>query len=406
MNSSLVKRMTISMLLLIIVGACKKEPPLTNYVANLSNANNTSPPGSNPLPGTICDKDRPVINANLIPVGSLSSGRTEILTASAGNKILFIGGMHSGQNWWNEPVPADIYDISNNTWAVHWLVPDNPQFTHFRGGAAIASVGNKILFAGGGDGMGDNQTSQVDIYDALTNAWSKTNLSDARQGIVAATIGDKVLFAGGFGYPDGRNWGEFNTVDIYDNRSNSWSTATLSEARMDITAAATESKVYFAGGRKGMNVSTTIDIYDRANNSWSVSSLQQPRIQMAGIANDGKAFWSGGYTTIGPVWKVNDNVEIHDLATDSISSVCIVPRAAFNVVTKNEHIIFFTGSREDNGNQFEIYNTVSGKWSTAVLNQKLQGAAIISVNNTIYVAGGRGDNPWGPYNKQVWKLEF
>lgn len=64
--------------------------------------------------------------------------------------------------------------------------------------------------------MGDNQTSRVDIYNASTNTWSKAQLSAARQGVTAATVGDKVLFAGGFGYPDGRNWGEFNTVDIYE----------------------------------------------------------------------------------------------------------------------------------------------------------------------------------------------
>jgi len=350
-----------------------------------------------------CD-NRPIINATLVPIGTLSSARTKIMSASAGNKILFIGGMHSGQNWWNEPVPVDIYDFSNNTWSLHLLVPDNPQLSHFRVGAAIASVGNKILFAGGGDGFGDNQSSRVDIYDASSDTWTVESLSVERQGLVAATIGDKVLFAGGFGYPDGNNWGEFNIVDIYNNSNDSWSIATLSQARMDIAATSAGNKVYFAGGRNGMNVSKTIDIYDAATNSWSVSSLQQPRTDMANIADNSKIFWAGGANNFnGAEWTSNNSVEILDLNTGVTSSVCIHPRFGFSAVKKNEQIVFFTGYDGSDGVEFEIYDTVTGIWSTGKLNQKIQGAAIISVNNTIYVAGGIVD---GVYSNQVWKLEF
>jgi N-acetylneuraminic acid mutarotase len=345
-----------------------------------------------------CD-NRPIINATLVPIGTLSSARTKIMSASAGNKILFIGGMHSGQNWWNEPVPVDIYDFSNNTWSLHLLVPDNPQLSHFRVGAAIASVGNKILFAGGGDGFGDNQSSRVDIYDASSDTWTVESLSVERQGLVAATIGDKVLFAGGFGYPVGNNWGEFNIVDIYNNSNDSWSIATLSQARMDIAATSAGNKVYFAGGRNGMNVSKTIDIYDAATNSWSVSSLQQPRTDMANIADNSKIFWAGGANNFnGAEWTSNNSVEILDLNTGVTSSVCIHPRFGFSAVKKNEQIVFFTGY-DGSGVEFEIYDTVTGIWSTGKLNQKIQGAAIISVNNTIYVTGGI-------YSNQVWKLEF
>jgi len=352
---------------------------------------------------TSCD-NRPIINATLVPIGALSSARTKIMSASAGNKILFIGGMHSGQNWWNEPVPVDIYDFSNNTWSLHLLVPDNPQLSHFRVGAAIASVGNKILFAGGGDGFGDNQSSRVDIYDASSDTWTAESLSVERQGLVAATIGDKVLFAGGFGYPDGNNWGEFNIVDIYNNSNDSWSIATLSQARMDIAATSAGNKVYFAGGRNGMNVSKTIDIYDAATNSWSVSSLQQPRTDMANIADNSKIFWAGGANNFnGAEWTSNNSVEILDLNTGVTSSVCIHPRFGFSAVKKNEQIVFFTGYDGSDGVEFEIYDTVTGIWSTGKLNQKIQGAAIISVNNTIYVAGGIVD---GVYSNQVWKLEF
>jgi len=327
-----------------------------------------------------------------------------MLSAAAGNKILFIGGMHSGQNWWYEPVPADIFDISNNSGTVHYIVPDDPQFTHFRDGAAIASVGNKVLFAGGGDAIGDNQTTQVDIYNATTDAWSKAELSVPRWGLAAATLGNKVFFAGGGGYPGGSSWGEFNTVDIYDNNNNSWSTAALSQPRMEIAATTVDNKIYFAGGRYGTTMSKVIDIYDAAANTWSSSSLQLPRTEMASIAAAGKIFFAAGSYSLGNAgWLYYNNAEILDLNTGATSFTCMLPRSHFSAVRKNNQVIFFTGGFSGDGKQFEIYDTVSGAWSTGVLNVSILGAAIISVNNTVYVAGGTIN---GNYSEKVWRLEF
>jgi N-acetylneuraminic acid mutarotase len=56
-----------------------------------------------------------------------------------------------------------------------------------------------------------------------------------------------------------------------------------------------------------------------------------------------------------------------------------------------------------NGTHFEIYNLTSNLWQTGKLDKSIQGAAIISVNNTIYVAGGKVN---GAFSDQVWILEF
>ncbi len=50
-------------------------------------------------------------------------------------------------------------------------------------------------------------------------------------------------------------------------------------------------------------------------------------------------------------------------------------------------------------------------WSTGVLNQKIFDATIISVNNTIYIAGGREtvqrpQGYGGPFLNKVWELDF
>ena len=64
---------------------------------------------------------------------------------------------------------------------------------------AGAAAGNKIVFAGGNSSNSGNQESKtVDIYDIRTNSWSTAQLSEARQGLVAASAGNKIFFAGGY----------------------------------------------------------------------------------------------------------------------------------------------------------------------------------------------------------------
>ncbi len=54
-------------------------------------------------------------------------------------------------------------------------------------------------------------------------------------------------------------------------------------------------------------------------------------------------------------------------------------------------------------NKFDIYYIATNSWSVGVLPVTIYGASIISVNNTICVAGGKVN---GVLSKQVWKLEF
>ncbi len=60
-----------------------------------------------------CDNSiRPIINAQLIPIGTLSEPREEMVVASAGNKILFAGGYSTG----SVSTRVDIFDFVTNTW--------------------------------------------------------------------------------------------------------------------------------------------------------------------------------------------------------------------------------------------------------------------------------------------------
>ena len=60
---------------------------------------------------------------------------------------------------------------------------------------AVASAGNKILFAGGYST--GSLSTRVDIFDFAANTWSTAELSSQRRRIAAVAAGNKIFFAGG-----------------------------------------------------------------------------------------------------------------------------------------------------------------------------------------------------------------
>jgi hypothetical protein len=365
-----------------------------------------------------CDGSiRSPVNAQLIPVSNLSITRGEVAIASAGNKILFAGGYISSGSYSSSRV--DIFDITTNSWTTAEL--SQPRFN-----MATAVLGNKIFFAGGDfNNNGAWGTSDiVDIYDAVTNTWTTATLSERRTLMAGAAAGNKVLFVGGTGAGFGSG-SESLKVDIYDISNNTWSFDYLPDRSLDaslgIAATVIDNKIYFAGAAGnwfawdfGGDYSSTINIYDAAASSWSTSSLNEARGAMAAIAIGNKNYWAGGLnvhfgqTTFLPL----NLVEIMDMSTGSITFDCLFqPNSGFSAVKKNSKIVFFTTHTTQNGwlvpgivtDKFDIYDFTTNTWSIGVLHVSIYNASIISVNNTIYVAGGYVN---GILSSQVWKLEF
>jgi N-acetylneuraminic acid mutarotase len=343
------------------------------------------------IPPPVCDNNnRPQINAQLIPVGNLSQARAGMAVASAGNKILFAGSGSVGSR-------VDIFDFVANTWST-------AELSEPRAWIGAAAAGNKIFFAGGQyiDGYSSNA---VDIYDVSTNTWAVSNLSrnlDGADGLAAVSSGNKVFFAGG-------NWGIYavNIVDIYDLTTNTWSTASLSAPRNFITAVSANNKVYFTGGDLGTQVSSVIDIYDNITNTWSTSTLQVPRIYHSAVAVVDILYFGGGKSS---TYQSVCSVETLDVNTGSSTLMNLFDPASWsiddgqNAVVKDNKIIFLRHNGGANANRFDIYDTQTNIWTIGVLAQPIPaGASVISVNNTIYIAGGSVN---GVLSNQVWKLEF
>lgn len=338
------------------------------------------------------------ISARLLPIGSLSQTRGSITVGTANNKILFAGGWGSG----GTSSRVDIYDITTNTWA-------NAELSQARSAIAAATLGNKIYFAGG-DLDGAYTTSRIDVYNVLTNSWATHELSQSRRYASAGVVGNKIVFAGGYYQISFGNLGHSKMVDIYDSLTNTWSYDQLSVARQSIKAATAGNKIYFSGGAfsdfNDFVPYPTIDIYNSSTISWFANPLSEPKVGHASFSMNNKIYWAGGNTYRLPADNypyLSNLVEIRDESTGLSSNACLFqPNSGLDAVLRNNQIVFFTG----NGiikNKFDIYDVSTNTWSIGVLPVNIYGASIISVNNTVYVAGGFVN---GVVSNQVWKLEF
>src|SRR4030095_229123 len=164
-----------------------------------------------PASSNDCDiSNRALINAQLIQIGTIPKTRWGTAVASAGNKIIFAGGFTVyGYTPSSNISRVDIYDVITNSWST-------AELSQPRSRIRTAVLGNKVFFAGGSASI-EKYSARVDIYDVATNTWTKTELSSGAIFSTGAAAGDKVLFAGGF-----REYGPSKKVDIYNVSTNTW----------------------------------------------------------------------------------------------------------------------------------------------------------------------------------------
>lgn len=325
---------------------------------------------------TGCDGPiRPLVNVTLTQIGTLSQPRIPYV-AAAGSKIVFAGGPYINGSWYYNSAAVDIYDINSKSWSTALLSKE-------REGIAAISCGSKIFFAGGG--FWEWAFSNIDIYDVSTDTWTRSDLSIPRSYLAAATVGNKVFFAGGF--TDG--WVASSSVDIYDLTTDTWTIASLSQPRYSLSAVTVGDKIYFAGG----DGSNQVDIYNNSTNSWSTSTLQELSGLISGVAFGNTIYWGGINQP-----ENKGQVEIWNTSDGSVTFNCLnYPRYSPTALATNDDVVFFTSADWGNEidflkhltNQIDIYNTVTQKWSVGILPHPIVAPGIISVNNSIYMGGGR-----------------
>ncbi len=205
----------------------------------------------------------------------LSLSRQYMTVSALGNRVFFAGGTHvDGDNYDNyvftESSRVDIYFASADAWSTAELSAPREHLVS-------SSAGNKILFAGGvASDPYPISSDKVDIYDGSSNSWSTAALSEARGSLSAATAGDKIYFAGGIS-GTGSDQPQFSKrIDIYNVTNNSWSTSSLTcEGKAQLTSIAVGNKILWAGGSTSFTptFSDNVEIRDLTTQTSSCTQL-------------------------------------------------------------------------------------------------------------------------------------
>ncbi|HLO39061.1 MAG TPA: hypothetical protein VK173_11235, partial [Lacibacter sp.] len=316
--------------------------------------------------------NRPLINARLIPIGTLNDPRKISVVAAVGNKIIFAGGSSVPSG----PGPSfsstvDIYDITTNTWSAASL-------SQARSGITVATIGTKVFFAGGTGMLPSGSvglTSRVDIYDAATGTWATMEMPHADGLLSSLASGNKLVIVGG------------NFADIYDASNKTWKTINFGQPRYLITATNVKGKFYFAGGvtnKSTLAPTSRIDIYDPVTDSWSVSQLSKPKYGMSGLLAR-NLIWAGGVVS----GNTSNEVEMLDPFSNATSFSCLFQPNSFSAFSSgslNGKAVFFVANGKAK-NKFDIYDPLTNVWSIGVLDQSIINPIIISAGGSLYVAG-------------------
>jgi hypothetical protein len=363
--------------------------PQTADVVNGQVVFSTSPPGVDGGPTEYIVFNPATAQTTLVPPPSGAPGAAgDRVTVAAGSKLVTAGGfVHD--TFLSPSSQTEVFDATTHAIATDHQLSD-PGIPY------AATVGHKAvfvdrtLFAYEQSGFFGSATAEV--YDADTDQWTTATLPAAHTELAVASVDGVALFAGGRAdtiYAPGAGatlGGPSAAVDIYHAGTNTFTTATLSQARTSIAAASVGHYAVFAGGTYFRYLSpqalsaraypeSTVDLYDTRTGQWSTASLSAPNgAPEVATAGDVALFYGNGAT-----------VDVFDAGSNTWSVTTLPPRFhGSSTVTVGGDVIFYGQGRS----LMAIYDTATRSWTTARLSAARSDMAVTAIGNTAVFAGG------------------
>jgi hypothetical protein len=310
----------------------------------------------------------------------LSQNRYDLAATSVGTKAMFAGGSQQGPGPYTN---VDVFDVATRQWSVaHLSVP--------RLSLAATTVGDIAIFAGGApsyDLLGSLMA--VDLYNNVTDTWTTAQLSQPRNQLAATSHGTKAYISGGQVAPSAGATGPVfsNVIDVYDAVTNAWSVMTMPRRRFAHSSVTIGDKILFAGGsEEGLGI---VDIYDTTSGTWSTGQLSADRQNMAAAVVGGKAIFVGGDRSA----QYRPEIDIYDAATNTWTTDTLPhPIGHMAATTFGSYALFGGGAYTQDYNDVYAYDSRSGEWLTVGggLSQARFDFAAASVGQRAIFAGGYG----------------
>lgn len=275
------------------------------------------------------------------------ANRHENAFVKVGDKFVLLGGRNS------QTKHVDIYDPALNAWTKGALHP--LEMHHFQGVALDGLV--YVIGAFTGDFPDEVGLRQVFMYDLLGDRWFQgPSIPEERvRGATAAVAHEGKIYVVS-GAKDGHRSGHVPWLDVFDPRTNSWtSLPDAPRARDHFFVELWGDKIVVAGGRRSKfnngglhsELETAIDVYDISDSTWTVLPTALPT-QRAGAATaliGDEIFVIGGET--GDQQDAFDETEGLNLTTLdwTLYDFMNEGRHGTQAITCNEVVYLAAGSR-------------------------------------------------------------
>ena len=262
--------------------------------------------------------------------------------------------------------------------------------------------------------LGGRGIKPVDIYNPVTNTWTKGAEPPVEiHHFQAVSYHGKIIAGGAMTgpYPDEKPLPNFH---VYDPAYDSWTLGPQipqDRRRGSSGVVAIEDKLYMISGitdgHNGGHVSW-VDVYDFQKRTWEkLPDAPRPRDHFHAVVADNKIYAFAGRNTSKNTNQVFDltipEVDVFDLKTNSWSTLdkeIHIPRAGASVaLLKNEIYIIGGESMFEKvaHNEIEIWSLKLEKWMPInYLNAGRHGTQAITYRNKIFIAAGCGNRGGSP----------
>ncbi|HRI61550.1 MAG TPA: hypothetical protein PK228_17550, partial [Saprospiraceae bacterium] len=236
----------------------------------------------------------------------------------------------------------------------------------------------------------------------LQAQWTTARLSEARLQPQVVVAGTKALFAAG----KTDNGKGSARVDIYDANTGSWAVHDLPNPSRnpnpDFTVISHSSMVFVVDRN---DMSGEISIYHSADNSWKSARLSEPRMSVSvGVAGDYVVFAGGALSPE----VFSRTVDLYNVKTNAWRSIQLSePRTGIAIAGLGEQIFLAGGDKAgEKSDVVDVLYTNVWRQSTRTLSEKRTRIEAIVTGNQVLFAGGEGPDGFNSSKVDVYDGGF
>jgi len=308
--------------------------------------------------------------------------------AKAPNGIIYVIGGFSG----GALTTVQAYNTTANTWSTKTAIPTGVWM-------ASATTGNDgKIYVVGGEPLGGGFINETQIYDPSLDSWTTgADMPTARRLLSVVKGADGLIYAMG-----GYNGTALSVVEAYNPSTDTWTTkASMPKPKVEFgLTLGPDNKIYVIGGGTSPtnNVGPffdTVEIYDPNTNTWSIpgwseSTMPTARKELGATTGaNGMIYAIGGANGA----YISTNEEAFIEIPENVAPTAYIDSITPNPATRGQSISF-TGHGSDSDGSIAAY-----KWRSS-LNGTLSTSASFSVStlavgtHTIYFSVQDNSGAW------------